>query len=97
MTCLSISAKDVPSCWIPRSLGFDGSTALVDDYGTISFPEKTQKRHQLQSHVKLAVNDLNSMRDANPLSADDELQLRNKLANYLQLPEGIDEEVKAFW
>lgn len=88
--------KDVPSCWIPRSLGFDGSTALVDDYGTISFPEKLKKGTNYKVTSSWPVNDLNSMRDANPLSADDELQLRNKLANYLQLPEGIDEEVKAF-
>lgn len=88
--------KDVPSCWIPRSLGYDGSTAMVDDYGTISFPEKLKKGTNYKVTSSWPVNDLNSMRDANPLSPDDELQLRNKLANYLQLPEGIDEEVKAF-
>lgn len=88
--------KDVPSCWIPRSLGYDGSTAMVDDYGTISFPEKLKKGTNYKVTSSWPVNDLNSMRDANPLSPDDELQLRNKLANYLQLPEGIDEDVKAF-
>lgn len=88
--------EEVPSCWIPQSLGYGGSTAIVDDYGRISFPEKLKKGSTYKMTSCWPVNDLNAMREAAPLTAEEEGSLREKLANYLQLPENIDPAVKEF-
>lgn len=88
--------EEVPSCWIPQSLGYGGSTAIVDDYGRISFPEKLKKGSTYKMTSCWPVNDLNAMREAAPITPEEEGILREKLANYLQLPENIDPAVKEF-
>ncbi|MBN8661918.1 MAG: transglutaminase domain-containing protein [Candidatus Obscuribacter phosphatis] len=88
--------NDLPSCWIPQSLGFSGSTAVIDDYGRVSFPEPIGKGAQYKMSSSWPVSDLTAMREAEPLNPQDEAALREKLANYLQLPEGLDPAVKQF-
>lgn len=88
--------KNVPNCWIPQSLGYTGSTAVVDDYGGVSFPENMKKGTTYKMTSSWPVNDLGAMRGAAPITADEEVKLRDKLANYLQVPEGIDPQVKQF-
>lgn len=88
--------KNVPNCWIPQSLGYTGSTAMVDDYGGVSFPENMKKGTTYKMTSSWPVNDLGAMRGAAPITPEEEAKLREKLGNYLQVPEGLAPEIKTF-
>jgi hypothetical protein len=83
-------------CWIPQNLGYNGRTVTVDDYGLVRSSEPLKKGSVYNVVSQLPLYDTNHMRLEPALTSEEEGQLRNRLANYLQLPEGFDSELVNF-
>ena len=85
--------SELPAGWLPASVGYNGSVLTVDDYGRMVFAEPLKKGSIYKVGSSWPVNDLAGMREAPALTAEEENSYREKLANYLQLPENLSPEV----
>jgi uncharacterized membrane protein YgcG len=86
----------VPVCWIPQTLGYGGRTVTVDDYGQIKGSEPIKKGSTYKVISQLPLYDIAAMKMAPPLTPEQEAQIRENLANYLQIPETVSPEVIDF-
>lgn len=86
----------VPYCWIPQTLGYGGAKVTVDDYGQVTGSDEIKKGNSFKVASQLPLYDISAMRTAPAISAEQEGQLRDSLANNLQLPSTLSSEVIDF-
>jgi hypothetical protein len=83
----------LPSAWLPQQVSFKGKKLIVDDYGQIIAPDNLKKGTRFNVNSQWPVYNLMTMRAEPALTEEREKQIREQLANYLELPDSISPEV----
>lgn len=85
--------KYVPGAWIPQEVRLFNTTVTVDNMGAVSAGKEIERGCEFKVKTQLPMYDLNKMRLGDPLSYQEEEDLRNSYSNYLDLPKSLPQSV----
>jgi transglutaminase-like putative cysteine protease len=89
-------SNSIPGAYYPQTVGYFGRTLTVEDDGSITGSEVIRKGVTFRVGSQIPIYALDSMRSEAGISSQREEAIRERLKNYLQLPETLSEEVIDF-
>lgn len=81
----------IPGGWYPQTVGYFGRNLIVSEDGSIKGSEPIKKGSHYKISSQIPMYDLETMRAAPGISPDREAAIRDRLSNYLQVPDTLSE------
>ncbi|MDX2104942.1 MAG: transglutaminase-like domain-containing protein [Candidatus Melainabacteria bacterium] len=85
--------KYVPGAWIPQEVRLFNTTVTVDSMGAVAASKNIERNTEFKVKTQLPMYDLNAMRLVDPLSYQEEENMRDEFAAYLDLPKTLPQTV----